>query len=406
MQNIAQFVCNKNKISYLVFDQNFHILEFNDILRNIADDPSKMRIGEDIREILWEFIGLEDDLNNLYKENSNKHSLHLPMILKANKYYDLDIETFISDSGEKFFIAYGIQKSKESLAYLETLKEINKKTLIYEIQEKKTKKQHFDHINQKLLSFNVDLGGVITAVNNAFLLFFDKDKSEIIGKHFSTFFKARDFSIDANATIIFNAKNERDEVISFHANIIPLDRDGIVYENIILCQDITYLKQLEKELKFAALHDSLTGLPNRSYLLEKIDETIKTSNGFTICLIDINKFKSTNDTYGHHAGDMLLKHVTKILSDFVREQDTVARIGGDKFVILFNTINEEKDINKMKERLLELAPKHPLFYSEDDIIEFSFSLGFASYPSDAKETLSLLKQADKRMYYNKTSSEL
>jgi diguanylate cyclase (GGDEF)-like protein len=407
MNNIINLLCEKNKISYIIFDKEYKIIEFSETLENIADDKKQLGIGQDIREVLWETIGLEEELDALYN-GGKQNSLHFPMILKANEYYDLDIETFTEAPDEKRFIAYAIQKPKESLAYLTMVKEINKKTLIYEIEDKKSKQQHFDLINQKLLNFNVDMDGFITSVNNAFVLFFDKGDDEIIGKHFSAFFKARDFNLNANATIIFNAKNTKNEIISFHANIIPVTKDGVVCENTIICQDITYLKQIEKELKFAALHDSLTGLPNRSHLLKQIDSAIKTADknqqGFSICFIDLNEFKDVNDTYGYHAGDMLLKHIAKVLSAFIREDDLVARIGGDEFIILFNTIYKEKDIEKMFQRLLELPSKHPLIYSEDDIIEFSYSLGIVNYPKDAKDTLSLLKHADKRMYYNKAEN--
>ncbi|WP_428739022.1 diguanylate cyclase domain-containing protein [Sulfurimonas sp.] len=405
MPNITNLICTKNKISYVIFNKEFQILDFSETFKSIVDDLPKLTINTDIRDVLWEIIGLENNLDNLYNNLLKSNTLHFPMILKTNDYYDLDIETFVTDSGEKLFIAYAMQKPKESLAYLNMVKEINKKTLIYETENKTSGEQNFDLINQKLLSFNVDMDGLITSVNNTFLLFFDKDKSEIMGKHFSTFFKARDFNINANATIIFNAKNVKNEIISFHANIIPLAKNEIVYENIILCQDITYLKQIEKELKLAASHDSLTGLPNRSQLLEKIDSSIKTAKktkqGFSICFIDLNSFKPINETYGYHAGDMLLKHIAKILSDFVREDDLVARVGGDEFIIIFNAINDKKDIKKMEKRLLNLVPKHPLIYSEEDIIEFSFSLGIASFPQDANDILSLIQQAKKVMNRDK-----
>ncbi|MEJ2373611.1 MAG: hypothetical protein P8Y16_07480, partial [Sulfurimonas sp.] len=154
MNNIINLLCEKNKISYIIFDKEYKIIEFSETLENIADDKKQLGIGQDIREVLWETIGLEEELDALYN-GGKQNSLHFPMILKANEYYDLDIETFTEAPDEKRFIAYAIQKPKESLAYLTMVKEINKKTLIYEIEDKKSKQQHFDLINQKLLNFNV-----------------------------------------------------------------------------------------------------------------------------------------------------------------------------------------------------------------------------------------------------------
>jgi len=409
MQNITKLICAKNKISYIVFDKEFKILDYNNTIENIADDIFSLKIGSDIREVMYELVGIEENLLALLNNTAKESIIHFPMILKMDEYYDLDIETFISSKGEKLFIAYIIQKPKESLSYISMLKEINKKTLLYETQDKQSKEQHFDLINQKLLSFNVDMDGVITLINNAFIFFFDLSSHEIVGKHFSEFFKARDLNLNANSTVIFNAINTKEEVISFHANIIPITKNGISHENIIICQDITYLKQIEKELEFAAGHDSLTGLANRSQLLKKMDETIvqcdKEKRHFTICFIDLDKFKPVNDNYGHHAGDMLLKHIAKVLSDFVRKDDMVARIGGDEFIILFNSLSDNKYIETMQKRLNALPPKHPLIYSQDDIIEFAFSIGLASYPQDAMTSPELLQLADREMYYSKRSTK-
>lgn len=410
MHNITKLVCEKNKISYIIFDKELKILDYNNTIVNVADDISSLKIGSDIREVMFELVGIEENLMALLDTNSKESIIHFPMILKAKEYYDLDIETFISSTSEKLFVAYIIQKPKESLSYISMIKEINKKTLLYETQDKKSKEQHFDLINQKLLSFNVDMDGIITSINSAFSYFFDLSNDKIIGKHFSVFFKARDLNLNANSTIIFNAINIKEEVISFHANIIPVTEDGIAHENIIICQDITYLKQIEQELEFAAGHDSLTGLPNRSQLLKKMDETIeksrKNKESFSICFIDLDKFKPVNDNYGHHAGDMLLKHIAKILTDFVRKGDVVARIGGDEFIILFDSSHDNDYIHAMKRRLQELPPKHPLIYSQDDIINFGFSLGLASYPLDAQDAQSLIKTADKAMYIAKRERSL
>lgn len=405
MENIVKLLCEKNKISYIIFDKELKILDFNTTLKNISDDANSLVGGGDIREVLWEIIGLEDTLKNLYNGLIENDILHFPMILKGEYYYNLEIETFLTSSGEKHFITYAIQKQKESLAYLKMIQGINKKTLVYESQNKQSKEEHFELINQKLLSFNVDMNGYITSVNDAFLLFFDKPNNQIVTKHFSNFFRTRDDYLSGDATVIFHAVNIKGEEVSFHANVIPIFRDEVIYENIIMCQDITYLKQVEKELEFAASHDSLTGLPNRSYLLKKIDEAIQKhkqkKGNFSLCFIDLNKFKPVNDTYGHHAGDMLLKHIGKILSKFIRKDDLVARVGGDEFIILFDSMFTDEEKKSMKKKLLELAEKYPLVYSQEDIIEFSFSLGIVTYTDEIEDALSLIKSADKEMYLHK-----
>jgi len=405
LQTITKLVCIKNKVSYIVFDEHYKIVEFNDLLVAIVDDATKLAVDSDIRDVMWEFIGLEERMNTLFCNQEEEQVIHLPMLLKNSHYYDLDIETFSSDESGTLFIAYIVQKSKESLSYINMIQEINKRTLVYESSDKKNCEQHFELINQRLLSFNVDMDGYITLINNAFAYFFDVSKNEIIGEHFSLFFKARDLNLNGNSSIIFNAINQMNEVISFHANIIPMGEGDDVYENIIICQDITYLKQIEKELEHASVHDSLTGLPNRSQLLKKIDESVqksqKNNSLFALCFIDLDKFKPINDNYGHHAGDMLLKHVAKLLLHVVRKNDTVARIGGDEFVILFDNIKSKAVIQSKIDKIRKIVTKMPLAYTKNDLISFGLSLGVSYYPEDTSDIQELFKIADKAMYKDK-----
>ena len=406
IETITKLVCIKNRVSYIVFDREYKIVEFNDLIQSIVDDPSKLAVFSDIRDVMWEFIGLQERMSELFENTSEQDNvIHFPMLLKNSNYYDLDIETFTSDEGGKLFIAYVIQKPKESLSYINMIQEINKRTLVYENSDKKNCEQHFELINQRLLSFNVDMDGYITLINDAFSYFFDVSKNEILGQHFSSFFKARDLNLNGNKSIIFNAINQMNEVISFHANIIPMGEGSDVYENIIICQDITYLKQIEKELEHASVHDSLTGLPNRSQLLKKIDEAVLKSEEndslFALCFIDLDKFKPINDNYGHHAGDMLLKHVAKLLLYVVRKNDTVARIGGDEFVILFEDIKSKKIIQTKIDKIRKVVTTMPLSYTTNDLISFGLSLGVSYYPEDTRDIQELFKIADKAMYRDK-----
>ena len=402
MQNITNLICLKSNISYIVFDENFSILDFSDHLENLVDESEHLMFGADIRDIMWELVGMEERMHELY-ENST-YELHFPMILKGNEYYDLDIELF-EDSVDKYFIAYLSKKTRESLSYANTIKEMNKKTLIYESEHKQSKEEHYQLINKRVLNFNVDMDGRITLVNDAFLHFFVLGRDEILGEHFSLFFKARDLSMEDKTSMIFNALNMNSEMVAFHANIIPIQKDGVINENIIVCQDITYLREIEKELEFASEHDSLTGLCNQFILFKRVDELIKkcdkSGDSFMFYFIDVDNFKAINDNYGHHAGDMLLKHIAEILSDFVRKDDLVARVGGDKFVLLFDMTFTKESKKIMKKRIEDLAQKSSLVYTQDDIIDFSFNIGVVSYPKDADNAADLLKKADKAMYKTK-----
>lgn len=140
-------------------------------------------------------------------------------------------------------------------------------------------------------------------------------------------------------------------------------------------------------------------------LTKKIEELIlknkELKKPFALCFVDLNKFKNVNDEYGHHVGDMLLKHIGEVLSNVIREEDIIARIGGDEFVILFEEYESEEYLDKTLKRIEKISKKTPLLYNENLTIPLSFSLGVSIYPKDAEDMETLLNIADEKMYKNK-----
>lgn len=401
---ILRKICKKNQLSYIIFSKDFKVIEFDKDVLVLSNEPTSLKISADIRDSFWELMGLEENILNLI--DTKEKNFNISIIYKNSRYYDIDIELFSSKKNEESFIAYLSQKTNFSMEYLKTIQKFNKKTLILEIESlsEQKEKNYYDLIKQNILIFHVDIHGIITQVNSICLYFLGIDENKIIGQHFSLFFQSRESDTNQTNTI-FNATNIHGDKIFFYADVIPIENQGVIAENIIVCQDITHLKKVEKELEYASHHDSLTGLANRSFLLKKIDKAIQTSENssynFNICFIDLNKFKAINDNYGHHAGDMLLKHVASLLENMIRKFDTVARIGGDEFIILLEKIENKEYLDSTIQRIKNLARNNPLIYNEDDIIQFDFSLGISSYPKDGKDAQSLLNFADKEMYKNK-----
>lgn len=158
----------------------------------------------------------------------------------------------------------------------------------------------------------------------------------------------------------------------------------------------------EKILKQLARHDELTGLPNRFYFNELLEEAIdtaaRTNTQIAVLFLDIDKFKSINDTFGHNVGDLYLKHVAQLLKNVIKD-DVIARLSGDEFVIFLKKINNKDDINKIIEKLFhELST--PLHIENRDILS-TFSIGVSLFPDDAKSAEELKKLSDLAMYFAK-----
>ncbi len=151
-------------------------------------------------------------------------------------------------------------------------------------------------------------------------------------------------------------------------------------------------------------HDSLTGLPNRSMFQQVLGDVIKRAqrypeDGFAVMFIDLDRFKSVNDTYGHHTGDTLLKLVADRLRGALRESDLVARLGGDEFVVLLNRITEQEDARVVANNILALFSE--TLYIDEQGCDISASIGISLFGVDADTESALMKHADAAMYVAK-----
>lgn len=160
----------------------------------------------------------------------------------------------------------------------------------------------------------------------------------------------------------------------------------------------------EKEIKFIAYHDHLTLLPNRILFRDRLEKAIRrakrTGRMIAVAFLDLDSFKSVNDTMGHELGDQLLFEAAQILSRSIRSDDTIARFGGDEFVILLNDITHEKDIVKLMDKITDTLRKPVLLNGHEFFI--SASAGVALYPQDGTDAETLVKNADTAMYTAKT----
>ncbi len=168
---------------------------------------------------------------------------------------------------------------------------------------------------------------------------------------------------------------------------------------------------LEDEIehnKFLALHDDLTGLPNRRLFQDRLASALerarRTSTQAALLLIDLDQFKEVNDTMGHHIGDELLKHVSRLFVGRVRRTDTVARTGGDEFSIVLEEPVCYKDATHVSKDLTDLLDK-PI-QLEGKSIQISASVGIAVFPDDATEPETLSIAADLRMYTSKRDARI
>jgi len=170
-------------------------------------------------------------------------------------------------------------------------------------------------------------------------------------------------------------------------------------------EDITDRKLAERRVKTLAYYDSLTGLPNRSFLHERLrqalDRAHRTRNAVAVLWIDLNRFKFINDSLGHTIGDRLLKEIAGRLTRCVRKKDTVARVGGDDFVIVMGDLNATRDVEVAAARILEELSS--TFAIGEHSLHTSCSIGISLCPENGQEGETLIRYADQAMYAAKES---
>lgn len=178
---------------------------------------------------------------------------------------------------------------------------------------------------------------------------------------------------------------------------------ALVKVNEELRIEIEERKRAEEKIKHMAFHDSLTSLPNRVLFNDRLTLSLahayRTTETLAVMFLDLDRFKSINDTLGHSVGDMLLHEIANRLKRCIREEDTVARFAGDEFILLLLGINEAEDVSSIARKILD-AIQQPLMIRGHELY-MTTSIGIAIYPNDGKDAETLLKNADTAMYHAK-----
>ncbi|MEH6534344.1 MAG: diguanylate cyclase [Photobacterium frigidiphilum] len=199
----------------------------------------------------------------------------------------------------------------------------------------------------------------------------------------------------------FHNRKKNGELFWEIASIAPVkQRNGKISHFVVVKEDITALKEAKQHIHYLANHDTLTGLPTRQLSMDRLLNALavarRNETKVAVLFVDLDGFKTVNDTLGHDAGDQLLKKTTERLCSCVRDMDTVARIGGDEFLILLTNVVDNDSIITVTERMIQaVAVPYKLEAGE---VKISASIGIALYPDHGENPQELVKLADQAMY--------
>ncbi|GHD74625.1 sensor domain-containing diguanylate cyclase [Vogesella fluminis] len=190
--------------------------------------------------------------------------------------------------------------------------------------------------------------------------------------------------------------------LALRAQVVERDGEPLLFGVLM---DVTDAKESQQLIQYQASHDALTGCINRTLLFDRLEQEIRRAERlrqqFAVMFVDLDRFKQVNDRYGHAAGDKVLRTIADRLMALLRRSDTVARVGGDEFVLLIPQISDEHALKALAHKV-EMAINRPV-RDEDVLYRISASIGVALYPEDGDEPELLLSAADRKMYSDKSA---
>lgn len=335
------------------------------------------------------------------------------------------LNTFIRGNNIPYYVTKRVRNDGKVLDILASYRAVNKKEVLAvgmykdfsEQMEIQRKLQASQACYRNLVEFIPD---AIFVENNGKIVFANKpgvqitgahDESEVLGQSVWKFIFTEDHrlfkrkiwqSMKTGEAIIEKFNRLDGETLWAEIKVMRVLFDGETVNQIML-RDITAKKDYEAQLEYLAFHDPLTGLSNRRYFTEQMNQAInqatKDEKMLGVMYLDIDKFKSINDSFGHEVGDQLLIEFANNLKKNIRSGDIACRIGGDEFLILLNNIAEKRTLVEIATRLHKAFQEPYSLGNQNSAV--TASIGIAIFPEDGTDAKTLIANSDAALYQAK-----
>mgnify|MGYP000291135299 CR=1 FL=1 len=350
---------------------------------------------------LIELCDDKNKINDCLTKLETQHSIEL-VLLGVEK----NIDTKVS-------LAYLSKETNEIIVQVEDLTAIKENEKILTLS-----KNVYDNSSEGIVV--TDDSGKIISINAAFETLTGYSQAELIGTYPSSLAPYNKQKANEIYTKIgdilkkghiwrgeLEIKRKDGDMLDIWLNASAIKNNGKVINLIGMYADITEHKKNQKQIEFLAYHDALTGLPNRVVAYEEfkvLSALAKAqSHQMAVLFLDLDGFKSINDTLGHHVGDMLIKDVAHRIQKVLTPENIICRQGGDEFLIILSDIKNTSDISEIAKRLL--SSLNEPFNLDTHIVPISTSIGIARYPEHGETFEELMKKADTAMYSAKSEGK-
>ncbi|SFV64341.1 hypothetical protein MNB_SV-3-1522 [hydrothermal vent metagenome] len=377
IQIILNAVLSKNIFEYVLIDKDFSIVGFSENIKMFLDATPKT--GEDILIYLPELIGSENEIKDIFSNVGFTYLLE--SVHKTEYYINISIEHY--DENTLLVLLHNItditvskqkllQYSNESILLNNTLQKIidNQNALLFVAGKEE-----------------------ITYANEQFMEYFSIKRESDLRRKNLKIYKYADSSL-RDYYMMYEWVNAKEVYITIGKDTFLLNASMI--ESSYKLFTLTKITKLSAELQ----RDKLTGIYNKNYFNTVLETLIREKEEGVLAVLDIDNFKSINDTYGHLAGDDILKELTQLIQDNIRREDIFARWGGEEFLLLLKHTNVENALLKL-ERVRKVIDTHQFKYAGHVTVSF----GVAKSEENEESIHSLLQRADQALYKAKNNGK-
>jgi diguanylate cyclase (GGDEF)-like protein/PAS domain S-box-containing protein len=382
----------------VVLDRQNRIVEYNKAANKILE-LSQVNIGQPAA-IVWKERA---DLLALIQSDTVAHIEIVAGKQDSLRYY----EAFSNDATDRH---------KHALMKVISLHDITEKKQAEQALRLSEEKFRLLIENSHDIIYTLTKDGIFTFVSPAWTTLLGHPVDQVAGHSFQQFVHPDDLAacrVFLQAVVEAGQRQEGVEYRVRHidgswywhtSSAVPLrDEAGTIIGLEGIARDVTERKQMQHKLEEMATHDFLTGLPNRALLLDRFTIAAALAHRnkarLAVMSLDLDEFKSINDTLGHGAGDHVLKVIGARLTGIIRASDTLARVGGDEFILVMMETNHREDATAIANKILDSFTE-PLFFDGRQLY-LSTSIGIAIYPEDAEDLETLIKKSDAALYYSK-----